>query len=502
MIKADRKMFRFGPWLILLFLPLLLAPAAWGQGSVVQVRVGIHPQSTRLVLELSQPPADYSVRLLAAPPRIAIALTGIGGPPPALPRGMGLARRLAATANGDPVRFEVLLTKPAKLASVKLIGGSSGPSTRRLVVDIAPATTAEFATALAAQPPTSPQPPVLPQPAIVSAAPPVTADDGSASSAATGLIAIPLPLKPAPTEVPLLRPGSASPAAPVVAQLPAAPQAPNLPLTLVSAPASVSVDAVQAQPPAAAAGYALGIWPPSVPQLRPEPRGMPLIYIDPGHGGADPGTIGPDGAYEKTITLAVAKELQRELIATGRYRAKLTRNGDQYVPLRPRFEMARDEHADLFISLHVNSAPAGDPRGLSVYTLSETGSDSEADALAAKENKADLISGVDLTNQTRAVTSILIDLAQRESKNQSAHFAELLLHDLGQITPLLQNSHRFAGFAVLKAPDVPSVLVELGYITDSQDEAELLSPSHRAKLAAAMLRAIDEYFLTVASSKS
>src|SRR5262249_15137740 len=140
MIKADRKMFRFGPWLILLVLPLLLAPAAWGQGHVVQVRLGIHPQSTRLVFELSEPPADYSVRLLAAPPRVAIALAGIAGPLPALPKGMGLARRLAATANGDPTRFEVLLAKPASLAVVKLIAGSAGPSTRRLVVDLSPAT--------------------------------------------------------------------------------------------------------------------------------------------------------------------------------------------------------------------------------------------------------------------------------------------------------------------------------------------------------------------------
>ena len=485
-------MFRFGPWLILLVLPLLLAPAAWGQGHVVQIRLGIHPQSTRLVIELSDPPADYSVRLLAAPPRIAIALTGIMGPAPALPKGMGLARRVAATASGDPMRFEVLLAKPASLAAVKLIGGSAGPSTRRLVVDLSPATKAEFAAALAAQPPiTSP-------PAVVATAP--QGGDDSASSAATGLVPIPVIVASGSAEVPALRPGSAAPAVPAVALIPAGPDAPSLPLTLVSAPASASLDTAPA--PVPTTSYALGIWPPSVPQLRPEPRGMPLIYIDPGHGGADPGTIGPDGAYEKTITLAVAKELQRQLLASGRYRAKLTRNGDQYVPLRPRFEMARDDHADLFISLHVNSAPAGDPRGLSVYTLSETGSDSEADALAAKENKADLISGVDLTNQTRAVTSILIDLAQRESKNQSAHFAELLVHDLGQVTPLLENSHRFAGFAVLKAPDIPSVLIELGYITDSKDEAQLLSPSHRANLAAAMLRAIDEYFLTVASSKS
>jgi N-acetylmuramoyl-L-alanine amidase len=243
--------------------------------------------------------------------------------------------------------------------------------------------------------------------------------------------------------------------------------------------------------------------PPGIPMLRPEPQGLPLVYIDPGHGGPDPGTIGHSGTYEKNVTLAVAQELERELLATGRYRVKLTRRSDMFVALRERFEMARVDHADIFISLHANSSFVGDPRGLSVYTLSENSSDAEASALAAKENKADLIAGMDLTKQSTAVTSILIDLAQRETKNQSAHFAELLVNELGQVTMLLPNTHRFAGFAVLKAPDIASVLIEMGYLSNVQDEALLLSAAHRAKLAGAMLRAIDGYFaVTVASGKS
>jgi N-acetylmuramoyl-L-alanine amidase len=230
---------------------------------------------------------------------------------------------------------------------------------------------------------------------------------------------------------------------------------------------------------------------------------LPLVYIDPGHGGPDPGTIGHNGTYEKKVTLGVAQELQRQLIASGRYRVKMTRSSDQFVPLRVRFEMARIDHADIFISLHADSSFVGDPRGLSVYTLSETSSDAEAAALAAKENKADLIAGIDLSKQNVAVTSILIDLAQRESKNLSAHLAELLVNELGRVTLLLPNTHRYAGFAVLKAPDIPSVLIELGYLSDVQDEALLLSAAHRAKLAGAMLRAIDGYFtVTVASGKS
>jgi len=228
-----------------------------------------------------------------------------------------------------------------------------------------------------------------------------------------------------------------------------------------------------------------------------------MVYIDPGHGGPDPGTIGHDGAFEKNITLAVAQELQRQLVASGRYRVMLTRIDDRFVALRERFELARLDHADLFISLHADSSFVGDPRGASIYTLSETSSDAEAAALAAKENKADLIAGVDLSKQNVVVTSILIDLAQRETKNLSARFAERLVEELRRVTLLLPNSHRYAGFAVLKAPDIPSVLIELGYLSNARDEALLLSAVHRAKLAAAMLRAIDGYFtVTVASGRS
>jgi N-acetylmuramoyl-L-alanine amidase len=250
------------------------------------------------------------------------------------------------------------------------------------------------------------------------------------------------------------------------------------------------------------AAVATTLWPSTVPTLRPgsaPAAALPLIYIDPGHGGPDPGTIGTTGTYEKDVTLAMAKELQRQLLATGRYRVKMTRDSDKFVALRPRFEMARRDHADMFISLHADANPFYSARGATVYTLSETASDSEAEALAAKENKADLIDGVDLSRQNNTVTSILIDLAQRETKNRSAAFAELLVHDMGQVTLMLRNSHRFAGFAVLKAPDIPSVLIELGYLSDAQDEALLISPLHRTKLATAMLHAIDGYYTEMAS---
>jgi len=491
-------MLRIRRCLPLVLIALLLDSAAWGKAAILQVRLGVHPQSTRLVLELSEPVA-YRVGLLAAPPRISIELPGTAEAVGGLPAGRGLALRLLGRQDSAGLtRIQILLARPAVLTAVTLIPGTQGEQSRRLVVDFKAASSQEFAAAVANQPPQTDQPPAADSSGVPAAPPTLALVSPSVVDTVPAVPSSPSLQSTGQDGIPMLRPEASTPDA---AASPDDASGSTLPVTLVSLRAAGAVTGASAAASTQPADmtYAMAIWPPSVPILRPDSQALPLVYIDPGHGGADPGTIGPDGVYEKTITLAVAQELQRQLIASGRYRAKLTRYGDQYVPLRPRFEMARDDHADLFISLHVNSALFGNPRGLSVYTLSETGSDSEADALAAKENKADLISGVDLTNQTKAVTSILIDLAQRESKNLSARFAELLLHDLGQVTPLLLNSHRFAGFAVLKAPDIASVLVELGYITNAQDEALLLSQPHRAKLAAAMLRAIDDYFTTVAS---
>lgn len=224
---------------------------------------------------------------------------------------------------------------------------------------------------------------------------------------------------------------------------------------------------------------------------------LPLIVIDPGHGGADPGASGARGTYEKHITLSAAREFRRMLEKTGRYRTVLTRDRDILIALRDRVTFAREVDADLFVSLHADSIRKKDIRGLSVYTLSERASDSEAGELADRENKADLIAGVDLSHETPEVTNILIDLAQRETMNESARFAAVLVKELGRQTRLLRNTHRFAGFRVLKAPDVPSVLVEMGFLSNRSDETELLKKSYRAKLGAAFVHAIDKYFTRV-----
>ncbi|MDA0240430.1 MAG: N-acetylmuramoyl-L-alanine amidase, partial [Proteobacteria bacterium] len=234
-----------------------------------------------------------------------------------------------------------------------------------------------------------------------------------------------------------------------------------------------------------------------LPPLERRVNRRKVIVIDPGHGGVDPGAIGRSGVFEKKLTLAAAHALKRELDRSGRYSVFLTRSGDTFLRLRDRFAVARHNKADLFISLHADTIRRSDVRGLSVYTLSEKASDREAAELAEQENKADLIAGVDLTDEPKEVTNILIDLAQRETLNQSARFARHLVEELRGVTALLRNSHRFAGFAVLKAPDVPSVLIELGFLSNGQDEKALMRPGYRKKIAVALKRAIDRYFVRV-----
>lgn len=222
--------------------------------------------------------------------------------------------------------------------------------------------------------------------------------------------------------------------------------------------------------------------------------GRKVVVIDPGHGGVDPGTHGQSGVNEKDVVLAFAKEFSKQLKATGRYEVHLTRSKDVFIPLRERIAIARKHKADLFISVHADSIAKSNVRGMSVYTLSETASDKEAEALARKENLSDAIAGIDLQGESAEVTGILIDLAQRETKNYSSRFARSIVDHAGQNTRMLDPAHRFAGFVVLKAPDVPSVLVELGFLTNRDDERQITSPAWRVRTAGTFVRAVDRYF--------
>lgn len=225
-------------------------------------------------------------------------------------------------------------------------------------------------------------------------------------------------------------------------------------------------------------------------------RDKRVVVIDPGHGGVDPGAIGRGGAYEKAITLAFARQLRDLLKKDGRYEVALTRDRDIFVPLRKRVALARTWNADLFISIHADSIENRKVRGGGVYTLSDTASDKEAAALAARENRSDVLAGVELDNVDEDVAFILIDFAQNQTLNHSVRFAKLVIPELHGEMRLRKRAHRFAGFRVLKAPDVPSVLVELGYLSNKTDERLLNSPRDRRRLAGALVRAIGHYFAT------
>ena len=236
--------------------------------------------------------------------------------------------------------------------------------------------------------------------------------------------------------------------------------------------------------------------PVALPVVPPKPKSdeRPTVVIDAGHGGVDPGAIGLSGIHEKTLVLDYARELARQLKASGRYRVVLTRDKDLFLRLRDRMLVAQRATADLFISLHANTVEQRHVRGASVYTLSEKASDAEAAALAQKENTADIIAGVNFDAQTEDVNMILIDLAQRETMNLSKKFANIMVTEIGKSTKLLRNTHRFAGFAVLKSPTVPSVLVEIGYMSNKQEEKLMQTKGHRVKISKAIIRAIDNYF--------
>lgn len=239
----------------------------------------------------------------------------------------------------------------------------------------------------------------------------------------------------------------------------------------------------------------------SVPKAAPAlvvPAGEPLkpvVVIDPGHGGIDPGAIGRSGIYEKEIVLSAAKILRDILEATGRYEVVMTRTKDVFVPLKERVAFARRSHGDLFVSLHADSLPSAPTlRGASVYTLSEEASDAEAAALAKSENDSDLLAGLDFGGQAPDIQNILLDLAQRETMNESIRFAKMTVEHLGRRSKLIKRPHRFAGFRVLKAPDIPSVLVELGFLSNRHDEANLRGKNYRKKLMLGLADSIDSFF--------
>ncbi|PZQ20998.1 MAG: N-acetylmuramoyl-L-alanine amidase [Sphingopyxis macrogoltabida] len=235
----------------------------------------------------------------------------------------------------------------------------------------------------------------------------------------------------------------------------------------------------------------------------PDNPRLPLVVIDAGHGGHDPGAISPhSGKREKDITLALARAIRDDLIASGRVRVALTRSDDRYLVLEERYGIARRLKADLFISVHADAAENEQANGASVYTLSEVASDREAARLAARENKANIINGVDLGAHSSDVSSILLDLTQRETMNVASDFARLLQREAAGDVKFRTSAHRFASFVVLKAPDTPSVLFETGFISNKDDAEFLASAAGQKKVARGVRDAVQIHFARqIASSR-
>ena len=260
-------------------------------------------------------------------------------------------------------------------------------------------------------------------------------------------------------------------------------------LVLDLSPASSSAFKAAARPPQP-------VEPVPLPQPKPAPKpARHLIAIDAGHGGRDPGAIATNGLKEKTLALTFARELRTQLAGSGRYRVVMTRDRDRKVGLHRRVVIARNAGADLFLSIHFDRLENRDVRGASVYTLSDEASDVETAELATRENKADIVADVDLTEgYDEEVAKVLISLVQQNTMNCSATLAATLLPELEHVAPLITRPHRFGDFRVLKAPDIPSVLVELGFLSNDRDAERLTSKSHRRALASAIRQALDKYF--------
>lgn len=422
-------------------------PAPTPAASVIAARFGLHPDKTRFVLELSDN-VPFQVSTESEPSyRVVIDLPEVswpagGGPSPG--KGLVIGYRVASVRPGA-VRVILETDGPVAVRGAFGIPPQDGHQPR-LVVDMQRIPAAEFArTAVKGKPPVEDA--VQPPPAQT--APPAP-------------MAQSLPQTPPPAKIPA----------------PPRPPAPALPAALPSAP----------PPPPTPSATSLGA--------------KPLIVIDPGHGGVDPGATSHNGVYEKDITLGVAREFRKQLEATGRYRVMLTRDRDIFLPLRERVAVARDVAADLFVSLHADTIDRPGISGLSIYTLSDTASDREAEMLAAKENRADALAGVNLSSENQEVASILISLAQRDTMNQSNRFASLALREMGREVNLLPaRPHRQAGFAVLTAPDVPSVLIELGYLSNARDYEHLVDAHYRERLARGGTRTIDSYFKWLSDSR-
>lgn len=532
---APRSRFSFLFAALALLAGLTMPLPAWAEAVASGWRVGVRDGGvTRFVLDVSEP---VMVRAQPrGPDRVFIDLSGVTlRLEDAPPRG-GLIQRAVTTADASGKRgIELVLSRSAQIQAASLFP-PDGQQRYRLVVDLVPGTPVPITQS--APPVSSTAPLGLSAPLMNTPAAP--APSGTAPIPLTGLgptgtaglppvtetpgarlpnrQAPPSPFS-APSAQPTYNPGAPLPTPPAPVPPPAVPR-PKVqaePLGLPQAAPVPQESAAPSQPPGALLGarpvdaapkaggavyerapyQAVRVHIPlGPPRFTPPPvtvpeADLPVIMVDAGHGGKDPGATSFSGKFEKDIVLAYARAIRTQLEATGRYRVFLTRDGDELLPLRDRVALARSESAALFISIHADALADRSVSGMSVYTLSDKASDREAEALAAKENKADIITGADLSGATGTAASILIDIAQRDSRAASRQFAAQLAAELRRDTSQVNNTVRSAGFAVLTAPDMPSVLLELGYLSNPDDERRILSPEFREKIAGGVVRAID-----------
>jgi len=446
---------------------LAYGPVSAGATTVVtDIRVGTAAGTTRIVFEFTER-LSFRVFTLANPYRIVIDMPEVGWrlPPRPLPAASGVYDKLRyGLYKPGNSRVVLDLRQASRIKQASLVA-PNGAYAYRLVLELGKTTHANFLAAVKAG--------AIAVNGGAITSPPARAVVVSRSPAAA-----------------LQAKGIVRSRVPDVASVRTAPKRASKPtVTAARKPRVSTVPRAKVKP----RKFELA---PRKPGLRPAAVRY-AIALDPGHGGVDPGTVGHSGTHEKHITLSMARSIRAALERTGRYRVIMTRDRDIFLQLRDRIKVAREAGANLFVSIHADSIKNQKIHGPSVYTLSERASDKEAAQLAEKENKADLIAGIDLTHSSKDVTNILIDLAQRDAMNQSARFASLLVGELKKRTQVLRNTHRFAGFAVLKAPDVPSVLLELGFLSNPRDERQLRSRDYRGRLAAGVAKAIDGYFARV-----
>ncbi len=418
--------------------------------------------------------------------------------------GLGRPTPFQATADGSHVTIDfnglTLIPNGAAIRGLGLVGSYHAepiPGGVRLVLNLARPAIVAATHALPAEPGKPPRavielvpgnPPVMQavaKPAFrpeIAARPPAPAEQPDVIGT---LIAKPRPIDPAPRPIAAAAPPKQPKPEPEIVERPEAPKQAVVPVA----------DIVSPIPQRSRKG-------PSISSIISPKQ---TIVIDAGHGGIDPGAESVAGYHEKEITLATARLLARTLEQTGRYKVVLTRDSDVYLKLHERVTRARAAHGNLFISLHADSTVSDrSTRGASIYTLSETASDAESDKYAQRENRADAIGGVDLGDQSDDVAGILVDLTVRETVNDGNRLAGMMVDALEHkgVSLLPSTPHRSAGFAVLKSPDIPSVLIEMGYLSDMADARALADPRHQQQIAAAIADGVDRYFAWLQVSRS